>query len=977
MMVKRRMRGLWIFGSIVAHWTLCFGTFLCDFDYPEDLLSNNAFAVCNMDIGYTGSATLICPRQVNGTEYVWHPQPTSGDTAHLSAYVSGNGKLRVVALSNVVVTDEPVSIVSVRLNPYQTRLIFSLREDQIYAITEHHSIFICGPRDLVFSDTLQLHLDRMNSVAQMQALPWTAETPLINEIKQLGKSIGAVFMYRGHVHMPIHGCGSRPSPLFAADVVTVDPVTGARSCVVDPMSKTRIGFVCEGRVEPDDCLKSLLDTNGDVVSAPLPDYYWNIENFRPWVIAQYINDLALPEFTGECRCIDPETKQMKARIEIRSNTEYVCDIANMIFRNRVRPIIGPWCSVVLHPGSTLTIRFPSYGIASNSSDIQPEISGDKDYETDTDESVPTVALSQLPSIYEYEFEFLPKEMITLRQLKSAHYTDLYDEVSYEEALAGDALELDVSQMAQGEVKLKYRMDKPLALRSGKNLFVYHWTLGSKNTYVLERIRAAVNVSFAFTHRYNIIGCDRSTQSVFNQDISEEFCSASVMKHAAGDIYECVYDGMRDGRQTGIHCETDEELLPGNCDSTGYDLYSNQIVPFPASIGKATPFPIPGFQVFDFESHNISALSFVCSCVNQLGYETSRLVMERNHHETYRYTVRREEPHHTLAPYLLLPWHEVAVSSDELKLSRPIVIFNTSSKSIELNVGTTLWLGCVRDAEVIVFDEMENVEDASDIRTTWLPKHPEMFYYTLNDTAYGRELIRMKYNNTFVTTPRSLEVTYQEVNAAGGYQIIIIDLNKRAIFISKDPMNKKFVPMTFVCGKALQISDLSIVTTNAAASEAASPNDLQTIGSSARYTWNVVEISVKTTDPYMHGCGVTYESIELFKPETPELYDDSGRQIGCKIDIQAAGEAAFYCPAPYVLDPPNCFEKVLMGGIIMNVKDISKSLIASASNHFVILRFDSELIGSGETLRQKPPLECQCVTTKGIVLSTIQIKNYYA
>ncbi|CDR95143.1 hypothetical protein BBBOND_0203000 [Babesia bigemina] len=127
---------------------------------------------------------------------------------------------------------------------------------------------------------------------------------------------------------------------------------------------------------------------------------------------------------------------------------------------------------------------------------------------------------------------------------------------------------------------------------------------------------------------------------------------------------------------------------------------------------------------------------------------------------------------------------------------------------------------------------------------------------------------------------------------------------------------------------------------------------------------------------MQGCGVTYKLDELFKPETPKLYDSYGqRKSGCKIDIQAAGEAAFYCTAPYVLDPPNCFEEVLMGGIIMNVKDISKSLIASASNHFVILRFDSELIGSGETLRQTPPLECRCVTIKGIVLSTMQIENY--
>ncbi|GBE59436.1 Extracellular matrix-binding ebh, putative [Babesia ovata] len=58
-------------------------------------------------------------------------------------------------------------------------------------------------------------------------------------------------------------------------------------------------------------------------------------------------------------------------------------------------------------------------------------------------------------------------------------------------------------------------------------------------------------------------------------------------------------------------------------------------------------------------------------------------------------------------------------------------------------------------------------------------------------------------------------------------------------------------------------------------------------------------------------------------------------------------------------------------------DLSKSLVASRSSHFVILRFDRSRVVLGETLRQTPPLECRCVTAKGIVLSTIQIENYYS
>ncbi|CDR97182.1 hypothetical protein BBBOND_0310850 [Babesia bigemina] len=128
---------------------------------------------------------------------------------------------------------------------------------------------------------------------------------------------------------------------------------------------------------------------------------------------------------------------------------------------------------------------------------------------------------------------------------------------------------------------------------------------------------------------------------------------------------------------------------------------------------------------------------------------------------------------------------------------------------------------------------------------------------------------------------------------------------------------------------------------------------------------------------MQVCGVTSSSDKFFKPETPKLYDADGREIGCKIDIHTAEEAAFYCPAPYVLDPPNCFNQVYVDGEVKHLGDVSQSLVASHSNHFVVIKFDSELVGRGETLRQTPPLECHCVTTKGVVLSTIQIENYYA
>ncbi|GBE61429.1 hypothetical protein, conserved [Babesia ovata] len=137
----------------------------------------------------------------------------------------------------------------------------------------------------------------------------------------------------------------------------------------------------------------------------------------------------------------------------------------------------------------------------------------------------------------------------------------------------------------------------------------------------------------------------------------------------------------------------------------------------------------------------------------------------------------------------------------------------------------------------------------------------------------------------------------------------------------------------------------------------------------------VHVNVERTDLYMQGCGVTYASDELFKPEALPIYDSDGEhQSGCKIDIQAAKEAAFYCPAPYVLDPPNCFSEVSVEGEVNNTGDLSMSLVSSHSNHFVILQFDDSLVGPGEKLRQTPTLECRCVTVKGAIFCIMSIEK---
>ncbi|GBE62055.1 hypothetical protein, conserved [Babesia ovata] len=965
-------------GAMWLFWIRPIGAVVCDFSRPQGLLESNALVTCQMDISYFDAATVICPRRVNDTEYVWNPQAALDGHGRLNAYVSDEGTFRSVALPDVVRTESDDKLFWIGSNNSQTELHLDIPIHEVFAITEGRLIFICGPQDLVLSYILQRHLERLGGFPEMQSFPWVPATPLTEEITKIGNALGVVFMNRGNAHLPLQGCGSRPSPLFApGNEVTVDPITGTRSCVADPMSESPIGFVCEGRLEPEDCMRSLIDESGEVVAAPESHPYWSFVDHRPWVIAKYFNDFALPPFYGECICMDSETGQVKAKIEIRSKNEYVCDIASMIDHNHLNTIRSPWCSVVLHPGSTLTIKLPTQQINSASTGMTSDYA-DKDVDMDVDEDLSTVAFSQLPPAYEYETEFLPKDMTTLNQL-SVPYVAIYHEISYHEVLAGDALELDISQMYRGEIKLQYNVGKPLALRSGLNSFRYHLTLTSTNENVPSTIYVIVNISFAFTHEYGIIGCDRRSQGSFDQDISRRYCSMKSVANGIGDVYECSYNKTWNISWAGIHCTPDETLLPGDCEFAAYDLYSNRIIPFPASVRHATVNPIPGFQVLGFKLHNNPA-SYACICVDQRGYERSKLIIECNHQETHRYAVRRELASHTLRPHLLIPWHEARLSSEEHTLPKSLMLHHVQQNTITIQAGTTLMLYCEVGVDVLgLFDEHVDIH-ANPIRKVlkWLPDQPEEFYYTANYKPNGPELVRKRYKDSIATTSDGFRVVYDISTANHGYETLKIKYNRRSILVSKDLNHKKYVPITFVCGKTPEPSDLSIVTDNVQSSNAFVQDIPHIIGLPEQYTWHVVNVAVETTDPYMQGCGVTYESTDLFKPETPQLYGAYGQpQFGCKIDLQAAKEAAFYCPAPYLLDPPNCFSQVYVDGIVKNTRDLSQSLVASQSNHFVILSFDGSLVGPGETLRQTPPLECRCVTVRGIVLSTIQIEKYYA
>ncbi|CDR96053.1 hypothetical protein BBBOND_0211950 [Babesia bigemina] len=286
------------------------------------------------------------------------------------------------------------------------------------------------------------------------------------------------------------------------------------------------------------------------------------------------------------------------------------------------------------------------------------------------------------------------------------------------------------------------------------------------------------------------------------------------------------------------------------------------------------------------------------------------------------------------------------------------------RPLKLHSGTEFSMRCVLD------HTLYNGGNDGGATPTWFPYYPGYYHYKVDTTVEGDMLIPMRNEGRIAGTKCGLDIIMPE--STDEHCDLMIKSNSGAILVSRDPDHSEYVPMTFVCGKEFSESDFDQSINDAyAAAITLALTPLE------EYTWNVVQIDVEMTDPYMQGCGITESRDTLFKPETPNIYDADGREIGCKIDIQTAKEAAFYCPAPYILDPPNCFDQVYVNGEVKDLSEVSYSLVASRTNHFVTLKVDCRVVGAGEMLRQTPPLECRCVTIKGVVLSTIQIENYYA
>ncbi|GIX65265.1 uncharacterized protein BcabD6B2_47000 [Babesia caballi] len=478
--LRNRCCSLTVTVTVLIFVRTVFNVEVCDFD-AENSIGDNAAHVCLITWDDVSPRYVHCPRYVGDTEYVWHPKLDTRSKRDVMAYAGDLNGAYQVRISDGGSLKSSLPPIFFEDGEAVTRMKFHASTYSHLVMTEERLLFICGPSDMELSERLLSYLTTHAFQQHDETIPWTADSPIVNELKQDKKGLGLLYITRGMMRFPLRGCGTRPSHFFAnRNDVSIDANTGTRSCTVDSMSTYPICFLCEGRLEPPDCMTSVLNERDKVVHVPSP------RNCQTSIvgnstIAISFSKTSFTPLSGYCRCVDPATGAVKAKIEFRSQREYVCDITSKLFRHRIHRIRGNWCSVVLYPGSSLTIKFPvdqsNFGVPADGS----EGAGTKD-----------------EGPYPFSIDFSPTDLSFMKVGQWSTGIDSIEDVEYHKVLAGDALELDVSQISKGEVKLIYNSGRPLSLIGNINSFFFIWNFVPSPMLNLAAIHALVNVVFVMT-----------------------------------------------------------------------------------------------------------------------------------------------------------------------------------------------------------------------------------------------------------------------------------------------------------------------------------------------------------------------------------------------------------------------------------------------------------------------------------------------
>lgn len=877
-----------------------------------------------------------------------------------------------------------------------------------------HLFFLCSlPSDYVYRDMgkklIYLNVDRDSDFTK------SMKKAISRYLKEKKTAVGVISLDIRKIRRITHGCGSIPTPFFANET-QYEEQSGVRSCNIDIMKHPDVGFYCDGTVQPSNCFNRLLD--GDTGEETYPRTHINkaMSYEYEWHFASYDRKRLTKKFTGYCQCIDKVTGDIKAKITIMTDMSPVCDIKEMLVTNMSQPITGKWCDVGMIPGSTLTIRLPA------------NIYGEASLILNEGEHIASLPVKMNSFMYPSDMsnQFLNHSDV----MGGIHSQNLYSSAEYVlgDALQID----QSKQEDEGIITVRYREGMTLSYPLSLPGFSYTWKLLTNPLiYAIKGVIASITIIPVTTHDYNMHGCEPPTASVFSKVTDENstkqdfiiyghkmrICETNARYTQEYGLY-CLQGHTMLPSDCGKYVyDSSLQRIEESSDYEGSFL--NTYVSSMLVLRNLNYKP----QV---------AFSKSCSCVDESGVENAKVVIHNyTDHLLYPTKLGPKLDMTMIVPSVNIVNGNVdgKVLPEVQEIQFPNY---TPQNFISMTPGMSLTVVCSAPMftpsfkTVNLADETEpylvpsnvyvntgpfyrgnthNQWDRSELDKDYanvLPLNMKKYFYQhiFSDNRY--KMVPVEYSRVLGTNSAGFRV--ETTAYSNGESRTAFDIKYPASSIVVSKFSQEYIDLKYLCAKFTRVhkrnkdgsrSDYDVKryyhgeangsrreeepqfllfdydyyavdathnTLNSASKVYADYRETRTLN-----VWGTLDVVVPTTDPYLRGCGIADKSEELFREDTIPILNDVGNRIGCEVDI-SKGDASFYCPLPYVTEPPNCIPTSSGGAFTVKQPGGDKN------KHFYIFTKDGMDNSAVSHLQGavRGVFECHCVTNKGLRMTTIRV-----
>ncbi|GIX65537.1 uncharacterized protein BcabD6B2_49720 [Babesia caballi] len=905
---------------------------------------------------------IKCPRNVNEIDLDLFPnERRNSGRGGISVYATVNGVYDSVDIDDILMSGSETKNIKLQYKPNYSSLVVDMNTNPSLLRSDITSFDVhCSSED--YKDTVAEVLPE----CMLRHPIWRNESfkcPCTGCGRSSAPMLGIVRVKLTNVPRVLQGCGTFAVPLLMGG--SESSADGKRSCTVDVMETPDIGFACSGHIEPARCPEQMYDSATDqLMSVP------------------FKVDVTPTEYDGhmllKMRCFDPSTDKTNAVITIKNQQEYVCDLSARLAEHMEKPIVGDWCDVVLQPESSVTIMFPVDDKESMELET-PSGSASNRSLTPTRLSVETLSRVICNNALHYT-------TVTLESLGLASLVTVDDSLI---DIGVVTIKYSVAESANEVTKptslyYKYQMDSPIKISDAYS--------------ITGTVKVTLNPNVEKKRIYRPSSHLRSgdAASVTSSQSGVSLLSLSTVLESEL-LPPKVYTYSADlSKKAEIRCTGNERLVPNNCHISAFDHSRHSVISFPEGVSAhphGSESKSSDITVVDIVTR---PFSFSCSCVDQSGIETKRVI----YNDTFiQYFMRGRSTDH-LSPFIAVPRVEMfstrgedLSSFTEISITTPVefrepirpaigdktVLLCTpperfasvtpfpatsTSKTFKASPYTTLEGVRSRHQQVLVTEE----DDISMSQALWLPLVDQKSVLDVISNGDEHILKPVSLNDLMITrdgfsisNDRKIDDNHIDRSE------IVIRYPESAIVLSKRDAEE--VTFYHICGS---VSPARYDDTSSQATFAQELDEKKQVRSME--VWDIVKVIIPTTDPYVHGCGVPSDTGSLFRPETETIYDTEGKRIGCEVDLNYVRRAGFYCPLPYRTDPPNC--RPSRGDYVSNMERlIGRTFGVYRSNNFII--FTQKKFGFLRRLLSKlvDPRHflCLCVTDMGTVVSTIQIK----